>query len=281
MILVLSIKEDVDDFLDKTSVVGTVRIEFEGVFVVIKLVVINSLGLVLISLVIINVWDGGVSTIFVVLVIMIAGVVIEKSFVILIVVVLNVSIVVYVDTLSSDDVEITVTGVVCNVKMEFEGVFVVITLVAINSLGLVLISLLVASASDTVVKVLAWILLEECMVLWSIILVDNSDVVSMLKVVVDTSDIIFSIEVDRIAVNPKLGFVDSIAVVLLYEVVGKWIIVDSTMVNVSVFLVDSLIVIVLSALFDETPKFVDSISGSRLDKDADVVEIAEIKNLKS
>jgi hypothetical protein len=53
------------------------------------------------------------------------------------------------------------------------------------------------------------------------------------------------------------------------------------MVNVSVFLVDSLIVIVLSALFDETPKFVDSISGSRLDKDADVVEIAEIKNLKS
>jgi hypothetical protein len=86
---------------------------------------------------------------------MIAGVVIEKSFVILIVVVLNVSIVVYVDTLSSDDVEITVTGVVCNVKMEFEGVFVVITLVAINSLGLVLISLLVASASDTVVKVLA------------------------------------------------------------------------------------------------------------------------------
>jgi hypothetical protein len=55
VILVLSIKEDVDDFLDKTSVVGTVRIEFEGVFVVIKLVVINSLGLVLISLVIINV----------------------------------------------------------------------------------------------------------------------------------------------------------------------------------------------------------------------------------
>jgi hypothetical protein len=46
------------------------------------------------------------------------------------------------------------------------------------------------------------------------------------------------------------------------------------MVNLSVFLVDSLIVIVLSVLFDETPKFVVSINGSRLDKDVDVVGIA-------